>query len=182
MSLKVIGGVYKGRTLLTPKHSGTRPTQSIVRGALFNIWQHLVTDARFLDLFAGSGAIGIEALSRGARHVTFVEHDLQALRCIRANLEKLEIPSESFLILPHSATAAIRLLTPPFDLIYADPPYTSPIAPFLSLISAHRLLSPGGRLMIEQEKKSAPPPASPFILLEERNYGIARLYEYGNPS
>ena len=94
MTLRVLGGKFRGRLLQSPRGSQTRPTTSMLRKAVFDILQNSIEDFRFLDLFAGSGAMGIEALSRGAKHATFVESHKDALRCINANLATLKLEKE----------------------------------------------------------------------------------------
>ena len=91
MTLRIIGGKFKGRLIKTPKGEKTRPTSAILRKAVFDICQNQITDARFLDLFAGSGAMGLEALSRGASHATFVERDKHSVSCLKENLALLNL-------------------------------------------------------------------------------------------
>ena len=122
MTLKIAGGLYKGLRLETPSSKITRPTSEILRGAVFNISQHKITDAVFLDLYAGSGAMGIEAMSRGAKEVVFVEKDRQALLVLKKNIEKTPI-KELSKILPYDVLIALKKLSCTFDLIYIDPPY-----------------------------------------------------------
>lgn len=123
MSLKIAGGIYKGLRLETPSGDTTRPTSEILRTAVFNICQHRIEGANFLDLYAGSGAIGIEALSRGASHCTFVEKDRNALQALKKNIEKTSLQSSTTL-LPYDVEVALkRLQDKPFDIVYIDPPY-----------------------------------------------------------
>lgn len=123
MTLKIAGGLYKGLRLETPSSSITRPTAEILRGAVFNICQHKVVDATFLDLYAGSGAMGIEAMSRGAKNVVFVEKDKRALLCLKKNIEKTPI-QEHIKILPYDVIASLKKMSSySFDLVYIDPPY-----------------------------------------------------------
>lgn len=121
--MRIIAGKWRGRTLESPPGMGTRPTANRVRETLFSMLASRLgsfEDLRVADLFAGRGALGLEALSRGARHATFVEIDPAAVAVIRRNAEKLgaslEVLSGSALVLPRNE---------PFDLIFADPPYSS---------------------------------------------------------
>jgi 16S rRNA (guanine(966)-N(2))-methyltransferase RsmD len=123
MSLKISGGIYKGLRLETPSGDITRPTSEILRTAVFNICQHRIEGANFLDLYAGSGAIGIEALSRGASHCTFVEKNRNALLALKKNIEKTSLQASTTL-LPYDVQLALKTFKDkPFDLVYIDPPY-----------------------------------------------------------
>jgi 16S rRNA (guanine(966)-N(2))-methyltransferase RsmD len=121
--MRIIAGAFRGRVLRAPAGDKTRPTSSRAREALFSILGN-VDDSNVLDLYAGSGALGIEALSRGARHATFVESARPALQAIRENLALVEAATRATL-LPLKAEAARSALTPfaPFDLILCDPPW-----------------------------------------------------------
>lgn len=125
MSLRVIGGAFRGRPLKVPKNHLTRPTTAIVRKSLFDICKEEIEGANVLDLFAGSGAVGIEALSRGAAHVTFVDADRRALLCIEENVKKLGLEGKATLHLGDAYKILERLekFQHRFDLIYIDPPY-----------------------------------------------------------
>ncbi|MGF7145736.1 16S rRNA (guanine(966)-N(2))-methyltransferase RsmD [Anaerotaenia torta] len=123
--MRVIAGKARRLQLRTPEGFDTRPTTDKTKETLFNILNPYLADADFLDLFSGSGAIGIEALSRGARYAAFAENDRSALECIRYNLKftKLEGAAEVF---PHTALEAIRILEikgKVFDVVFMDPPY-----------------------------------------------------------
>jgi 16S rRNA (guanine966-N2)-methyltransferase len=120
--VRVVAGIARGRKLVAPKGDATRPTSDFVREAIFNSLQaHLDLDgATVLDLFAGTGALGIEALSRGATHATFVEHARPALEALRANLDTTGFADRAT-VLPVDATRATTL--PTVDVAFADPPY-----------------------------------------------------------
>lgn len=178
MTLRIIGGLFKGRILKTPKSSSTRPTQGMLREALFNICQNEIEGALFLDLFAGSGAIGLEALSRGALHVTFVEQNREAICAIKENIEFLHVENQTQII-PTTATRAIGALRKQaslFDLIYMDPPYDTPLSSSfgidLSLIAP--LLKPSGALFLET-RSPIKEPIPGLQLQNSRKYGIAIL-------
>jgi 16S rRNA (guanine(966)-N(2))-methyltransferase RsmD len=122
--VRVIAGTFKGRRLKTPIWEGVRPTSDKLRGTLFNILQTQITGARVLDGFAGTGATGIEALSRGAAHVTFVERDRRAIALIRANLALCGV--EQGYTIECGDVASVLRRSPqdrPFDLVLLDPPY-----------------------------------------------------------
>lgn len=127
--MRVIAGLYKRRLLEAPSGTEiTRPTSDRVKESLFNILAPEIEGASVLDLFAGSGALGIEALSRGAKHVTFVESNKLALTSIHKNLASLKIPAEEFSIIPKNVEdflTSIKKIKETFDIIFADPPYNS---------------------------------------------------------
>jgi 16S rRNA (guanine966-N2)-methyltransferase len=185
MSLRIIGGKYKGQMLKTPPSSSTRPTQGMLREALFNICQNYVEGTRFLDLFAGSGAIGFEALSRGASSVAFVEQNRGAISCLKENIQKLKVENQTKLLaLP--AQRALVLLTKQselFDLVYIDPPYDTPIQPFLDGLKT--ILAPDARVFVEERhspKSKQAPYVPPFLhLIDSRRFGTALIHQYGEP-
>jgi 16S rRNA (guanine966-N2)-methyltransferase len=124
MSLRIIGGRLRNHTLFSPKGQQTRPTSGLVRKAVFDICQADIEDARFLDLFAGSGAMGLEALSRGASHATFVDASRLACQCITKNLHHLFLEKEATVLCGNVLHMIDRLARQqPFTLIYIDPPY-----------------------------------------------------------
>ena len=121
--LRIIGGRWRGVPISFPAHGNIRPSPDRVRETLFNWLQHSIVGARCLDLFAGSGALGIEALSRGAAHVTFVEAEPQIARHVQQTLDRLKSQGATVI-----ATDAIRFLQgppQPFDVVFLDPPYAS---------------------------------------------------------
>lgn len=182
MSLRIIGGKFKGQMLKTPSSASTRPTQGMLREALFNICQNYIEGARFLDLFAGSGAIGFEALSRGAASVTLVEQNRTAISCLKENIQKLKVePQTTLLALP--AQRALTMLGKQsglFDLVYIDPPYDTPIHPFLDGLEA--ILAPDARVFVEERHspKSKQVPYVPLFLhlIDSRRFGIALIHQY----
>lgn len=155
--ISVIGGRLKNRQIKTPKGDRTRPTSALVRKAVFDICQQEIEGARFLDLCAGSGAMGIEALSRGAATATFVDEDRFAIQCIHQNLEELELSVQSQ-VLRLDVGKAVKMLEKKgvkFELIYVDPPYAMQVMPLLEALDKSELLAPGGRLLLEQRVSSS---------------------------
>lgn len=141
MVLKIVGGKYKGLRLETPSGITTRPTAEIVREAVFNICQHKIKDACFLDLYAGSGAMGIEAISRGAKEAFFVEKDRYALAALKKNIEKAAI-QEKTTLLPYDIFVSLKKLRPhSFDLVYIDPPYGEKHAELLAENALDKILA-----------------------------------------
>jgi len=169
--VRIVGGVLRGRRLAAPKGDATRPTLERVREALFDILQREIAGAAFLDLFAGTGAVGIEAWSRGARPVVFVEERAQAVAALRRNMESLGV-TEMARVLPLPAARALRLLCAEgfrAEVIFADPPYAEPRWPdLLAGLGESGLLSPGGLLVVEHALKR--PPETPAGLERGRSY------------
>ncbi len=179
--LRIIGGKFRGRLIQAPKTQGTRPTQGMLRESVFNICQSEIENAEVLDLFAGSGAIGFEALSRGASHITLVESSKQALIAIRKNIEILNVTSQTTLI-PLDAPTALKRLSKPFDLIYLDPPYDLHLAPILEQIIEQNLLKVNGTLFVEErhdpKKEKKPFSSEKLFLKSSRRFGTALLHQY----
>lgn len=177
--MRVIAGTQKGRRLHGPKGPGLRPTADRVKEALFSILGARVTGARFLDLYAGTGAIGIEALSRGASSVTFVESDPSAGRILKANLAACGLEADADLFLSHAETflRSARAGTDAFDIIFADPPYRPDVETTLwSTLTETPALAPGGLLVLEHATRQALPPATAsFALLRQYRYGDTTL-------
>ena len=174
--MRIIAGSRKGARIFAPKGSDTRPTGDRVREAAFNlIGPGRVEDTTVLDLFAGSGAMGLEALSRGAKHTTFVESDLDACRAINRNLDNLGLEGATFLC--QDALTALRAGVRSgtrYDLVLVDPPYRR----FSSLQNAliehlPEILAPGGLLLVETAAKEEP--ELPLEKRTSRRYGAARL-------
>ena len=161
--MRVVAGAFKRRLLKAPTWEGLRPTSDRLRETLFNVLGRSVEGARVLDGYAGTGAIGIEALSRGAAHVTFVERDPRAVRLIEDNLARV-LPvvapgaHERYAIIRAGFDEAARRVTDAFDVIVLDPPYAAEAVPE-ALDAAARLTGPATRLVIEHAKRYSPPSA-----------------------
>lgn len=156
--MRVIAGQYRSRRLVAPKGEDTRPTSDRLRETLFNVVSSGVPDSVWLDLFAGSGAVGIEALSRGARSVYFVESSARAAATIRQNLAALRI-SEGFEVQEREVVQALRALDAAAvvcDFCFLDPPYadTSAYEQSLGFVSQSRLLATNSVVIAEHEKHS----------------------------
>jgi len=173
--LRIIAGEWRGRALEAPAGSATRPTADRVRETLFSMLASRLgsfEDLRVADLFAGSGALGFEALSRGAATVTFVESDAKAAALIRRNAGKLEAEDRVRLI-AGSALALPR--AEPFDLIFADPPYSHGSGTaVVQAVSGAAWLAPGGWLTVETERGEAVDPRG-LLVDVTREVGKARL-------
>ena len=174
------GGIFGGRTLRAPAGRGVRPTTDRVREATFARLGAL-GGARVLDLYAGTGALGIEALSRGAANVVFVERARASLDALRRNLAALGL-GESVRIVARDVAAAVADLGRAgelFDLVLLDPPYeTGEDERTLRAVVTARILAPGALLVVERSRRHALPPISGLALQDERRYGdtiVSRL-------
>ncbi|MAF12598.1 16S rRNA (guanine(966)-N(2))-methyltransferase RsmD [Candidatus Poribacteria bacterium] len=143
--MRVVAGTYGGRTLTAPKGDHARPTSDRVKESLFAILRADVPDAAVLDLYAGSGALGLEALSRGARHVTFVDRNPRSIAAIRANLRALDVPAEAATVVKSPVMAWLNgpsPTEPTYGLVLLDPPYDTPDASAaLQTLADHAALS-----------------------------------------
>jgi 16S rRNA (guanine966-N2)-methyltransferase len=176
--VRVIAGAYGGRELVAPKGMATRPTSDRVREALFSILGEVVPGARVLDLFAGSGALAIEALSRGATEATLVDSSVGAMDAIRRNLNALGIDAEVVrrpaLRFLQTAQRAARQ----YDLVFLDPPYRQASTLGRDLTTALTpLLATGARVVAESDRRS--PLRLELELLDERRYGDTLIQIYG---
>jgi 16S rRNA (guanine966-N2)-methyltransferase len=181
--MRVIAGQFRSRTLMAPPGLSTRPTSDRLRETLFNVLAPRMEGAAFLDLYAGSGAVGIEAISRGAEEVTFVERDAAAARILRSNLERLGIRdgfrvnagSTKVFLQKRSGNAGLK--PSPCDVVFLDPPYDAAeeYAATLGMLggTARAYLAPGAMVIAEHRRKQP---------LDER-YGLlrrTRLLEQGD--
>ncbi|MBR4654724.1 MAG: 16S rRNA (guanine(966)-N(2))-methyltransferase RsmD [Kiritimatiellae bacterium] len=196
--MRIAGGEFRGRQLHVPKGLDVRPTQDRVREALFSMLQGAVEGARFLDLFAGSGGVGFEALSRGAAAATFVESAPASLDCIALNAAMLKVEARCRIVradvyawlstasyVPDrtkglNSPSAINGLG--FDIAYADPPYAvgaeHGYADMLARLSAGGIVRPGGLFVAEMRNCQAPDISPGWELCRDRTYGQTRLAVY----
>lgn len=180
--MQIIGGKHKKRRLVGPKGDATRPSASMLRETLFNLCQWEIEGAEFLDLFAGAGAVGLEALSRGAKFSTFVEKNRQAIKTIESNIAALKEEANA-LILCMDVFAALAFLEKKqasFDLIFADPPYGEGLSEqVLQWVDAHpALLKKEGSLFLEDTKQGPVFTPTHLALVSERRCGRAYLRHY----
>jgi 16S rRNA (guanine(966)-N(2))-methyltransferase RsmD len=172
--MRVIAGTARGVPLVAPHDRGTRPITDRVKETLFGILGPRVLDARVLDLYAGSGAIGIEALSRGAAHATFVERHRDAVAVIRANLGKTRLAADASV---HAQDVARFLGEPPgdpFNLVVLDPPYVERaiLAPLSGLAP---WLAPGATVVVKHFWRTEVPPTPHLVATRERRFGETML-------
>lgn len=182
--MRIVSGRFKSRALLSPPGKGTRPTSDRARQAIFNILEHarwrpsiLPENAHVLDIFAGTGALGLEALSRGAADIIFIENDRAALAACRANIDSFGVAAETRLLKadalrppPLPAGAAAR------NLVFLDPPYGKGWgAAALAALAAKGWLAPAAVCVIEMSKKEPEKMPAGFSLADTRTYGIAEV-------
>ncbi len=173
--MRIISGISKGRKLATPKNQILRPTSDRVKESIFNILREEVEGKLVLDLFAGTGNLGIEALSRGAKKAFFVEVGRQALRLIQRNLTQCKLEEQSEII-PKDANRAIGILNQrrvSFDLILMDPPYESGlIKRTLMKLNSNPIYHKDSILVIEHDRREPlPTPVDGWILFREQRVG-----------
>jgi 16S rRNA (guanine966-N2)-methyltransferase len=181
--MRVVGGTFRGRALQSPK-AGTdaiRPTTDRTRESLFNIlahgWSGLLDGARILDLFAGTGAVGIEALSRGASMALFIEESVQGRGLIRANIEALGLQGRTKLFRRDATRLGSAGTMQPFDVVFADPPYGKGLGE-RALVSAAAggWLKPGALAIVEEAASSSFETPHGFALADRRDFGDTRMY------
>jgi 16S rRNA (guanine966-N2)-methyltransferase len=182
---RVIAGEAGGRRLAVPDGRATRPTSDRAREGLFASVSSIagpLTGARVLDLYAGSGAVGLEALSRGAEHVLLVEHDARAARVIRQNIEAIGLPGAAVVADRVERALARGPGDGRYDIVFADPPYAmagADVSRMLSALADRRWLAPGALVIVERATRSGPVrwPAG-FVPDRARRYGEATFW-YG---
>ncbi|MFV0528932.1 MAG: 16S rRNA (guanine(966)-N(2))-methyltransferase RsmD [Lachnospiraceae bacterium] len=172
--MRVIAGKARRMPLKTLPGLATRPTTDRTKETLFNILQPYIPGARMLDLFAGSGAIGIEALSRGASHVTFIDNSAQAIACVRENLEFTNLSFGAHMIRSEVMSALSMLLQQePYDIVFMDPPYKQGLEEdVLSFLSKSPLLHEDTILVAEAAA------ATDFSYVEDLGFTVLKRKEY----
>ena len=175
--MRVIAGTHKGHRLFSPRWAGLRPTSDRLRETLFDVVAARVEGARVLDGCAGTGAVGIEALSRGAEHVLFIERDARAIALIRRNVAQCGLMDRCTIRRGGLPAALRRPPVAPFDLVLLDPPYGAPdIGAILTAAAAH--LGPQGLLVLERARRATPivDPALASLRIVRAGDGVLELY------
>lgn len=178
--MRIVGGRLRGRSLAGPQSRDIRPTSDRLRESIFDILAHAYDapsdETRALDVFAGVGAMGLEALSRGARCAMFIDSAAQALSAIRANVDRLDLSQAARTLRADACKLAPLKGELPFDLVFLDPPYGAGLAaPALTALGRGGWLAPEALIVVEDGRKAdfAAPPG--FTLLDDRTYGVARV-------
>lgn len=175
--MKISAGKFKNKRLFSPKTDLIRPTTGKLREALFDILGPDVIDTEWLELFAGTGAIGLEALSRGAKFVTFVEQDRHAITCLKKNITHVGVDDVTNVV--HADYKKVCGRLGGFDVIYADPPYgQGQFDEVILLIDGADILKPGGRVFIEETMVADLPALTHLTLKKKRQYGRSELWEF----
>jgi 16S rRNA (guanine966-N2)-methyltransferase len=175
--MRITGGIHRGRILKVPDGLDVRPTQDRVREALFNILMHDIAGARFLDVFAGSGAVGLEAMSRGAASVTFVERNPRHITFIKSNAAMLKLAPEIIQADAYGYLAGFS--GNPFDIVYADPPYAlgeeQGFEVVLKNLAERNVLRTDGLFIAETTFRMSATDLPGWDLCRDREYGKTRL-------
>ncbi len=176
--MRVISGKYRGRVLNSPKNEDIRPTTNMVKEAVFSMLQDYMYGARFVDLFAGSGAIGIEALSRGADVCVFADKNKDSIDIVKSNLEKISVSSEVLYL--DYLSALHRLRDGAYDVIYIDPPFANTdIKGMSQLILKYNVLDTDGIVVYESLfNKKDKPILDGFTLIKSKKYGTISIDVY----
>lgn len=182
--MRIFGGSAKNRIIHVPKGAELRPSTDRTRLALFNAISALVPDSRFLDLFCGTGAVGLEALSRGAAHVAFCDSQRRCIDAIRESVKTLGLDKAGWELLPMAYHRAIeRLATErPYDLIFLDPPYDAALGkPALEALVASSVPArkPETRIILEHAGKDESPVVAGLELYRRYDHGAASISVYG---
>lgn len=178
--MRIVGGRLRGRALAGPRSAAIRPTSDRLRESLFNILLHAyadpITEARVLDLFAGTGALGLEALSRGAAFALFVDEGAEARALIRQNVETLGLGGSTKIYRRDATKLGAAHPLAPFSLGFLDPPYGKGLAvPALSAARAGGWLAPGALVVVEESADASLPAIEGFSELERRTYDDTAL-------
>lgn len=174
--MRIVGGRLRGRKLAVPKSQNIRPTTDRVRESLFNILEHsypeCLDSTRVLDVFAGTGALGIEALSRGAAHGLFVENDIEARGLLRQNIESFDLTGNTCVVRRDATKPGACHPNSPFDLVLADPPYGRELGvKALEALSGQGWLAGEALIVLEEDKAALPESINGFSTLERRDFG-----------
>lgn len=176
VKMRVIGGKYRGKKLIPPKNDDIRPTTDKARESLFNMLQYYIYESSFLDLFSGSGAVSIEAISRGAKLVTLVEKSRESIKIINANLNLILDEKSKADLRNGDVISFLQTTKEKFDIIFADPPYAyEKTNQIIELISTRKLLEDEGIMIIETDKNESLEIPSNMYMEKEKIYSISKF-------
>ena len=179
--MRIVGGEFRGRNLATPKSNDIRPTVDRTRESLFNILSHahpgVLDGTRILDLFAGTGAVGIEALSRGCKSALFVENSVEGRGLLWENIEALGLHGRARILRRDATDLGPSNNIEPFDLVFADPPYGKGLGE-KALVAAHQggWLAPGALAILEERGDVQVSVDPVFSFIEQRTFGDTKMY------
>lgn len=176
--MRIIGGQARGRNIVAPQGEKTRPTQDHVRESLFNIIRWEIAEARVLDLFAGTGALSLEAVSRGAASAVMIDMDRAACECIKKNMESTRLGAQCRLISRDYSTALAQLQREGacFDIVFIDPPYKMEnTGEMCAELYDRGLLSRDALLLVEHRRGMAPLIDPRFVAADQRSYGETQI-------
>ena len=182
--MRIISGYFKGKKITEPKDKETRPLKDLTKESIFNIINHSnkfdvkLENSIVLDLFSGVGSFGLECLSRGAQHVTFVENYNIVLPILKKNLNSLNI-SKKYKIIERNLfnDFNFEILEDKFDIIFLDPPYKEKkLDLIINNISKKKILNKNGIIIIHRHKKENDKFSNNFKILEEKKYGISKIF------
>ena len=180
--MRIVGGTFRGRTLANPKHDGLRPTSDRVRESLFNILEHGVSDfslegIRVIDLFAGTGALGLEALSRGADFCLFVDDQAEARALIRTNVEDMQLTGKSRIFRRDAANLGDAGTMSAFGLAFLDPPYGKELGEkAIGALADGGWLTPCAVVVLEERADATIQIPDNFIEIDRRTYGDTQIF------
>ncbi|MCB1527870.1 MAG: 16S rRNA (guanine(966)-N(2))-methyltransferase RsmD [Hyphomicrobiaceae bacterium] len=186
--MRIVGGQLKGRTLVAPKHEGLRPTSDRVRESVFNIISHgipgdeghaspMLEGARVIDLFAGTGALGLEAISRGAAYCLFVESDSNARALVRRNVEAFGLTGVTRIFRRDACDLGAVATMAPFDIAFADPPYGKGLGgKALAALAGGGWLKPGALIVLEERATEAISAPTGYRLVDKRTWGETEVH------
>jgi 16S rRNA (guanine966-N2)-methyltransferase len=186
MKLRITGGIFRNISITLPLNKNIRPTTGVVRQSVFNICHEKIKDSVFLDIFAGTGVMGIEAISRGSCFVTFIDSDKMAVKNITQNLEKLDLLSKSQVMLSDS-TKAIKRLNRRYDIVYIDAPYSlyvnkpTLVQELLGGLTCNGCLNDGAYVFVEEgavNSNHLKIQNDSFIHKSSRKFGSSLLHHY----
>jgi 16S rRNA (guanine966-N2)-methyltransferase len=179
--MRIVGGEFRGRNLATPKSNDIRPTVDRTRESLFNILSHahpgVLDGTRILDLFAGTGAVGIEALSRGCKSALFVENSVEGRGLLWKNIEALGLHGRARILRRDATDLGPSSNIEPFDIVFADPPYGKGLGE-KALVAAHQggWLAPGALAILEERGDVQVAVDPVFSFIEQRTFGDTKMY------
>ena len=184
--MKIISGKFKGSKLFLPQNKDTRPLKNIVKEAIFNLLNHSnkfsikLEEKYILDLFSGTGSFGLECLSRGAKHITFVEKNESAINILNQNIKKLKSEKQVLIINQSVYKFIDTSFKEPFSLVFIDPPFKeNNIAEIINLLKKSKKLDKKAIFIIHRHKKSKDIFPKNFKILEEKKYGLSKI-TFGN--